>query len=134
MPLTINDCRKISAIQEEFNAIFPYLRLEFFSKPNKSSGIFNRKQPHESGSTLKECRTIQNNTKIVITPDMTVKRLEKKFRDICGLNVRVLRKSGKCWIGTTVTERWTLEKQNGQGMVLNKLTNFSKDLVRRAMG
>lgn len=35
MLVTINDRRKISAIQEEFNSVFPFLKLEFFSKPHK---------------------------------------------------------------------------------------------------
>lgn len=38
MKIAINDNRKIFAIQEEFNTAFPYLKLEFYSKPHKSQG------------------------------------------------------------------------------------------------
>lgn len=120
MKITINDRRKIFAIQEEFNAVFPYLRLEFFSKPHTSDGSSARNIKHSS-KTLGECRTIHNKGKITITPNMTVADVEQRFSDIYGLGIQVFRKSGKAWLETTVTDGWTLEEQNRQGEALSKL-------------
>ena len=120
MKITINDHRKIFAIQDEFNSIFPYLKLEFFSKPHKHVGTSAKKFIKHNSKTLGECRTIHNKGQITISSHMTVADLEQSFRDIYGLEVQVFRNSGKVWLETTVTDGWTLEEQNRQGEALSK--------------
>lgn len=119
MKIKINDNRKIFAIQEEFSNLFPYLRIEFFSKPHKPGGASSKKIMKHSSKTLGECRTIHKKGQITITPNMTVNDLEQCFSDIFGLGVQVFRKSGKVWLETTVTDGWTLEEQNNQGKELS---------------
>ena len=121
MKVTINDNRKIFAIQEEFNALFPYLKVEFFSKPHSIGGGSPKKLVKHNSKTLGECRTIHNKGSITITPNMTVADLEQNFSDVYGLGVQVFRKSGKVWLETTVTDGWTLEEQNKQGAELSKV-------------
>ncbi len=121
MKLLINDRRKIFAIQEEFNNMFPYLKIEFFSKPSKPGGASAKKLVKHSSKTLGECRTIHTKGTITITPYMTVTDLEQAFNDVYGLDVQILRKSGKVWLETTVTDGWTLEEQNRQGEALSKI-------------
>jgi len=120
MKITINDHRKIFAIQEEFNNMFPYLKLEFFSKPHKKDGAPTKKFIKHDSKTLGDCRTIHNDGEITIIPTMTVAELEQRFADVYGLGIDVLRKSGKGWLETTVTNNWTLEEQNKQGEDLSK--------------
>jgi hypothetical protein len=119
----INDHRKIFAIQEEFNIVFPYLKLEFFSKPNKAEGTSAKKFIKNNSKTLGDCRTLHNKGNITLTRNMTVTDLEQGFRDVYGLGVEVFRKSGKAWLETTVTESWTLEEQNQQGEALSKMVD-----------
>jgi hypothetical protein len=119
MKITINDKRKIFAIQEDFNELFPYLKLEFFSKPHKAGGASPKKLLKSNSKTLGECRTIHKTGTISITPQMTVTELEQHFADVYGLSVQVFRKSGKIWLETTVTDSWTLEEQNKQGEALS---------------
>ncbi len=119
MTITINDHRKIHAIQEEFTSVFPFLKLEFFSKPHTQGGASPKKLMKNSSHTLGECRTIHNNGNISITPQMTVNDLEQRFSDVYGLSVQVFRKSGSSWLETTVTDAWTLEEQNQQGESLS---------------
>lgn len=120
MKITINDDRKIFAIQEEFNTTFPYLKLEFFSKPHTQGGGTAKKFMKPNSKTLGECRTIHNSGDITIIPSMTVAELEQHFADVYGLGAHVFRKSGKSWLETTVTDNWTLEEQNKQGEDLSK--------------
>jgi len=122
MKILINDRRKIHAIQEDFNKQFPYLKLEFFSKPHSIGGGSAKKLIKVPSKTLGECRTIHDSGTITITPQMTVADLEQNFRDIYGLSAQVFRKSGKVWLETTVTDVWTLEEQNSQGESLSKLS------------
>lgn len=121
MKITINDNRKIFAIKEEFNALFPYLKLEFFSKSNKRGDASSMKLVKHDSTTLGECRTIHNSGNITITPNMTVADLEQSFGDIYGLGIQIYRQSGKIWLETTVTDGWTLEEQNRQGEALSKI-------------
>ena len=121
MKITINDNRKIFAIQEEFNSAFPYLKLEFFAKPHTVGGGSAKKLIRHSSKTLGECRTVHNKGHITITPQMTVAELEQRFSDADGLGVQVFRKSGKVWLETTVTDSWTLEQQNNEGESLSKM-------------
>ncbi len=120
MKIAINDNKRISVIQEEFNHIFPYLKLEFFSRPHKQEGASAKNLLKPNNKTLGECRTIHNSGEIIITPKITVADLEQNFQDIYGLGVQVFRKSGKVWLETTVTDGWTLEEQNSQGEALSK--------------
>ncbi|MBA2614099.1 MAG: hypothetical protein H0U95_19205 [Bacteroidetes bacterium] len=120
MKITINDNRKIFAIQEEFGKAFPYLKLEFFSKPHSAGSGSSKKLVKHSSKTLGECRTIHNKGSITITAGMTVSDLEQHFGDVYGLGVQIFRKSGKVWLETTITDGWTLEHQNSEGEALNK--------------
>ncbi len=120
MQITINDDRKIAAIQETFSSTFPFLKIEFFSKPHKSGSGSAEKFMKPNNKTLGECRTAHKEGIITITPQMTVAEMEEKFRDIYGLGVQVFRKSGTIWLETTVTDNWTLEDQNKQGEALSK--------------
>lgn len=120
MEININDSRYIHAIQEEFSSAFPFLKLEFFSRPHKSGGASLKKFLTSNGRTLGECRTKHTKGELIIEPDMTVTELEQGFEKKYGLSVQVFRKSGKVWLETTVTDHWTLEEQNKQGEELSK--------------
>lgn len=121
MKIKINSSKKIAAIQAEFNALFPYLKLEFFSKPHPAGAGSAKRFIEPTTKTLGEFKTFHSDKKeITITPAMTVEELEHNFRNIFGLPVQVFRKSGKVWLETTVTDGWTLEEQNHQGEALSK--------------
>ena len=119
MQIVINDHRKIFAIQKEFSEVFPYLKLQFFSKPHTKGGASPKELMKHPAKPLGECRTIHNSGIITITPQMTVANLEQNFNDVYGLSVQVFRKSGNAWLETTVTDNWSLEKQNIQGEELS---------------
>lgn len=120
MKITINDNRKIFAIQQEFNEIYPFLKLEFFAKPHKKGGASAKEIIKHPSKTLGECRTVHNSGSITIVPEMTVNELEQHFADVYGLGVQVFRKSGNVWLETTVTDGWTLAQQNKEGESLGK--------------
>lgn len=135
MKITINDQRKIFAIQEEFNQVFPYLKLEFFAKPHTVGGGSAKKLIKHNSKTLGECRTLHNNGHMTIVPQMTVADLEQRFSDVYGLAVQVFRKSGKVWLETTVTDAWTLEEQNRQGEALsNAFLGYRNGNLNQATG
>ena len=120
LSISIEDGKKIQLIQQEFNAMFPYLKIEFFSTPHKNNEGSAKKIIRSSYSTIGECRSIHNSGVVYITADMSVKDLEQMFYNTFGLSTQVFRKSGRVWLETTVTDKWTLEKQNHEGEELSK--------------
>lgn len=119
MQLVINDHRKIHAIQEEFNQLFPYLKIEFFSKDSGANSKYSEKVIKHPDKTLGECRLIHDKGSLTVTPQMTVAQLVQNFSDVYGLTVKIFRQSGKAWLETTVTDNWSLEDQNRQGQELS---------------
>lgn len=124
MKITIVDSKKLSVLQEEFNTIFPYLKIVFFLKSHKPGGESAKEFMKHFNKSLGTFRTIKNTDKITIAPEMTVVDLEQKFYEVYGLGVQVFRKSGKVWLETTVTDGWTLQEQNFQGEDLSKPVAF----------
>lgn len=118
--LFVDDNHKISVLQQEFNQAFPYLRIQFFSTANKAGELMINKFTYENDRFLSGYRNKNNKEQIVITPETTVAALENKFNEIYGLGTQILRKSGKIWLETTITDSWTLEEQNRQGEALSK--------------
>ena len=123
MKISINDHRKIFAIQKEFSALFPYLKIEFFSKPHKQGGASAKKLIKHPSKLLGECRTVHNKGTITVSSEMTVAELEQHFNDVYGLSIQIFRKSGNAWLETTFTNNWSLEKQNINGEELSNIVS-----------
>jgi len=119
--LTIQSGMRISAIQHAFNAGFPFLKLEFFRHSHKPKAG-NPREDQLPPESLLEGVVMDHGHKIEITESMTVTLLEQLFQDYFGLSVQVFRKSGKSWLETTLTDDWTLKKQNDEGLELSRYT------------
>ncbi len=119
MQLTIRPNRLISDIQKDFNSMFPFLKIEFF----KSKG--GRQLDYSVNNIIRHNQKIAEGQKelvdgaITIEPEMTVKDLEKNFKDEFSLAVQVFRRSGNVWLETTMTDDWTLRHQNEHGLELS---------------
>jgi hypothetical protein len=125
MKIRIEDNRKISEIQKKFNSQFPYLKLEFFSRPHKNGAPSARVWMKPSDMNIGDCRVTRSDGDLEISPKMTVSDLEQRFKKIFGLNVQVFRKSGRVWLETSVTDSWTLEEQNSQGQTLSEVIMYN---------
>ena len=112
MEITINDSRKVYAIQKEFSEMFSFLKLEFSAKPHNSSGASPGKRTSVSSSkTIGECRTVHTTGTLTITPHMTISDVDEILNDNLGLSVRIFQKSGNAWLEIT-TNMIPLEKLN----------------------
>ena len=89
MKITINDHRKVLAVQQEFNKVFPDLRLEFHSKPSKAGAAPSEKLVKHRGKTLLECRSTHEKGEIELNPSMSVEEIRENFRDAFGLSVEI---------------------------------------------
>lgn len=119
MKINITSNKTIEEIQSEFNGEFPYLKIQFFKSGHKVFKGNEKKELIPINTTIGLLK--HHNGSIEISDDMTVSDLEQMFKQKLGLNVQVFRKSGRSWLETTVTDNWTLRKQDDEGMELSKL-------------
>lgn len=90
--------KSIDEIQREFNRTYPYLKIEFGQKKNGRGAI--EKIPDGA---------------IEMNESTTVQQLQKSIKLLFGMPAQILRKSGKIWLETTMTDHWTLLQQNQHG-------------------
>lgn len=111
MKILITDTKMIRTLQKQFNAEFPHLKIEFFSKRHSAGEASAMENLVDHDRLLGEFRFKHNNDKIEITADMTVAELEQHFWNSFGLSVQVFRLMGNAWVETITTDNWTLTKQ-----------------------
>jgi hypothetical protein len=114
MEMLINDKITIKELQQQFSSEFPYLKLEFFDIPPTFDGL-PKSNMYPNYKPLGHCRKIHNEGSIHITPGLAVQNLEETFWKKFGLSTEVFRKSGNLWIETTLSDSWTLKRQNEEG-------------------
>ena len=112
MKISINDHRKIFAVQAEFNMLFPHLRLEFLSKPSKAGAAASKKIIKERSKTLGDCRVVHTKGDLTLSHSMTVADLQQSLSDNYGLSVVIYLKSGNDWIETTGNGKLSMDEQD----------------------
>jgi len=119
MTFKIDDNKSIATIQQEFNAMFPYLKLEFFKHAHEVHQGSSKKDMLNSSLTLKQFSKKHINGTLEIEDSMKVSDLENSFQMLFKLSAQVFRKSAGTWIETSVTDDWTLRQQNDEGKDLS---------------
>ena len=129
MKLHIHHNDKLENLQRSFNTEFPFLKLEFFTRPHDKGKPTEKQFLVNSKRTIDSCNPKLKEATITIPTAMTVQELEKLFQEDLGLYVQVFRKSGKVWLETTATDNWSLFKQNEEGQELSVHgNNLSEEL------
>ena len=134
MKIKISKTSMVGEIKNQFSAAYPFLKLEFLIRPKLSSG-----QPHPmiapDNTMLSNIAANMKEGAIVLDDTTTVGELEAFFRNHV-LDVQVFRQSDHLWLETTMTDRWTLEKQNTHGKeisefkrVLMPATRYGNDIA-----
>lgn len=98
-----------------FNSLFPYLKLEVYNGKHEDFKGSPKKDEVSHDIKLSEISTSAAGSELIISKDMKVSEFESLMAAQYGLNVQVFRKSNDLWLQTSVTDDWTLEKQNGKG-------------------
>ncbi len=116
MRIILEDKMTFISVQQEFNKVFPYLKIIFFLITGSIKvGNTTQKSLDKSTKTLGEFRKSKSEKNIEITSDMTVAELENQMKKEYGILAQVHRNSGRMWLETTLTDSWTLREQNLQG-------------------
>ncbi len=118
MEFKIEAGKPFKKIQENFNELYPYLRIEDLRMVNTSIGGPLKKLNLCNKAKLQKDST--DKVFITINKLTTVADLINQFCENLNLPVRVLRKSNNHWIETSLTVHWTLERQNIAGKLFNE--------------
>ena len=119
MKITVDNEGNTGCVQEQFNAYFPYLKLEFYDLHEamvKSTAVKPFMDPRYK---LRDSRKSIKGGEIIVDGEMTVAQLERKVYETFGIHAEVLRKSGNIWLETTLTSEWTLHQQNVMGETIS---------------
>ena len=125
MEILIVDTKTISEVQREFNTEFPYLKIEFFDVPYKPETALPKNKIIAHDKRLSACRRMHSQGSLVIEESDRVSDLEKLLWDQFGLSAQVFRKSGNLWIETSLTDSWTLGRQNREGREMSQTPNVN---------
>jgi hypothetical protein len=115
MVLSIEQYRTLEELQRKFSAAYPFLKIEFFRNGQGLQRAYPSQFLLDKRLPVKDARKSKQAGNISIEDGLTVGQLEQIFLDKFGLTVQVFRKSGKVWLETTMTDKWTLKQQNEHG-------------------
>lgn len=122
--MKIYNAKQLKDLQIEFNQAFPFLKIEFFSKPHEDGNGSNEAYILDNELTVGEVRDKDVSGFIPIDGKIPVGIFEKLFQSNFDLYVQVYRKSHGKWLQTWVTDIWTLEEQNNRGKILGDKDNL----------
>ena len=128
MKLHIDNRCPVRNIQRQFNTYYPFLKLEFFTNQLTNKNFF--KAMPIACESVKDLFSKNSEGTINVAKARTVAEVENDFKTEFGLSAQIFRLSGNVWIETTLTDDWTLEKQNKEGEQISShfINKLSKGL------
>ncbi len=111
MIISIKKESLIRDIQHQFSVYFPFLKIEFL-KRSFEGGTILKKEYAAPGDFFKRIPSLKSEGEINLDLKQTVSELEEHFKEHYGVSIHIFRKAGNVWIETTLTNDWTLERQN----------------------
>lgn len=121
MEIILKKTGTIGELQTWFSSHYPFLKLEFYKR---TADLTFRKtsKTQTAPVTFQEIGLLKEGT-LKINDNLTVGALQKLLREEYGLRVEVFRNSGEgLWLETTMTEDWSLAKQNEYGNEIMQLS------------
>ena len=116
MLLHIDDHKTIGEIQDKFNECFPFLKINFYSKPHhfkKASDEKDLIHPAHKIGDVRNKHTIEN---MEIYSWNTVASIEQAFKAKYGLHVQILGKKRNEWVQTSETDNYSLKDLSDMAM------------------
>jgi hypothetical protein len=127
MKLTVTEGMYIRDIQKAFNEEYPYLKLEFFRHKHGMRQLSPKKERLDPLTIIPFSDGQAKSWSLDAGKEITVGEFEKECWEKTGVAVQVFRKSHNLWIETSLTDNWTLEKQNELAASFNQPDDRSLD-------
>lgn len=110
----------IEDVRTRFNQQYPFLQLEFYSKPHAHYSGSKKIEQLNHNTTLSLLNKELKEVDIPLDDLMSVDALEKEFETKAHLHVQVFRKSADQWLQTTSTDDWSLRKHSETAETLQR--------------
>ncbi len=120
MEILIKDNKTIKEVQQQFSKEFQFLKIEFFDIPLDGRKVLSKSHVYPPHRTLGTIRQKHNEGTIRILQSTTVGDMEKMLWEKFAISIQVFRKSGNLWIETSLTDSWTLDRQNQEGKAMSQ--------------
>jgi hypothetical protein len=105
MQIYISDNAIIASVQRAFQAVYPYLKLEFYSQAQEVRKV-------SPDTPIDEIRDAVTYGWVDINHKRTAAELVSDLRDTMGLNAQVTPRNGDLWLRTACTIKWSLAQLN----------------------
>jgi len=115
MYLEINDKTTLREIQEVFSNFYPYLKIEFFSKPHRKYEASDERYEIDPNILIGDIKATHVSAVLEILPLYKVSDVEREFQQRFGLSVQILKKEKDSWEQTTGMDDFTLKDLNEMG-------------------
>lgn len=125
MKIILNPDKTLQAIQEEFRAYFPCLKIEFFHAEYKARDGYQDKKKLDLNLSLAEVNLLIETCTLEFDNTTKVATFEKNFFDLSNIAVQVFRKTNSAWIQTIASDDWSLAEQQKEAEAL--LTDADKE-------
>ena len=123
MKIKVSRKMSVGEIQEQFNSQYPFLKLEFLM-PRRVQASGQHLIMGHNHLKLENIQPAMKEGGMVVNNLTTVGEVESFFHNHL-FDVQVFRRSGNLWLETTMTDGWTLEKQNNHGKEISEFRNIS---------
>jgi hypothetical protein len=117
MEIRIEPRRTFDEINERINSTYPFLKIERLSSLHKTLDVQVKNE--NLGAVYNPKKETTQNSLITVDDNTTVADLINLLKEKLHLHVKVLRRSNDLWIETSLTNNWTLKKQNMAGKQFN---------------
>ena len=126
MDIIISDHKTLAYIKNEFNALFPHLKLEFYEK--KYSGGHGSEERYLYDSRLKigVVKKKAHSGYLKISGTMKTRALEQSFEDLYELHAQLFRLPGHIWLQSTSIDDWSLNEQELHAAETNTTLSYEK--------
>lgn len=116
LTLKINGSQSAGDFRKEFSSAFPFLKIELLRKSTNQE-----EKPGAKGITTLPANQLMSKTQVAfdINEATTVADLKSLFLEKLGIITLVYRKSGTMWIETSLTDDWSLGRQNLEAEQMN---------------
>ena len=120
MKIFLSSESTLKDINREFQAQFPYLKLEFYRHKHNvgDTSLFENRIPSRV-----QLKNISDTVPgfMNIDPMDTVAEVEQRFQTKFQLPVQIFRRAGNIWVETVETDNLTLLKQNSMGVIAPRI-------------
>ena len=104
MEIIIDKEMTVRELTRVFSKVYTFLKIEVFYRGNEVS--------YDSFHILNEISNMKSPQNIVILPTLTICQIEQMFWEELGIQIEIFCKVGNSWLPTSLTNNWTLERQN----------------------